>query len=92
MDRSRSTQRTDTENTVNKEDKSRSISKIILSQKITRIEKTSEIDISNDDLSISVLSVHRESLSNVTPYQQHIPRNNKIKKTSDTLITTKETI
>ena len=33
-----------------------------------------------------------ESLSGVTPYQQRIPRNNKRNKTSDTLITKKETI
>ena len=35
---------------------------------------------------------HEESLSSVTPDQQHIPRNNKIKKTSDTFIVTNETI
>ena len=38
--------------------------------KNTKIEKPPEIDISNDNLSISVLSGHRESLSIVTPDQQ----------------------
>ena len=56
---------------------------------MTKIEKPSEIDIRNGKLSISVLSGYGESLSSVTPDQQHIPYNNKRKKTSDTLITKK---
>ena len=56
------------------------------------MEKPSEIDIRNDNFGISVLSGHMESLSSVIPYQQRIPRKNKIKKTSDALITRKETI
>ena len=35
---------------------------------------------------------HRESLSSVTPYKQHIHLKNKINKTSDTLIKGKESI
>ena len=92
MDKSRYTIRTDTENTVNKEKKSRSISITSLSGKITRIEKPSEIDISNENLSIFVLSGHGKSLSSVTLDQQHIPRTNKRKKISDTFITRKENI
>ena len=38
------------------------------------------------------MSGHGESLSTVTTDQQHIPYKNKRKKTSDNLITTKETI
>ena len=86
MDKSRSTQITDPKNTVNIINKSRSISRTSLSNKSTKIEKPSEIDIWNDDLSIYVLSVHGESLSSVTPDQQQIPCKNKKKKTSYTLI------
>ena len=53
-----STQRTDTKNTV---DKSKSIPRTNLSNKSTRIEKTSEIDIHRDNLSVSVLSGQAES-------------------------------
>ena len=92
MDKSRYNQRTDTENTVNTENKSRSISTASLSGKSTRIGKFSEINISNDDLSIYVLYGHRESLSILISYQQRIPSKNKRKKPSDNLITRKETI
>ena len=43
-------------------------------------------------MSISDFSGHKKRLSRVTPYQQRIPSKNKRKKTSDTLITQKETI
>ena len=89
LDKSRSTQITDTENTVNK---SRSIPINSLSNKSNRIENPSEIDIWKENLSVSVLSGHGESLSSVTPDQQRIPRKNKIKKISDTLIIRKEPI
>ena len=39
--------------------------------------KPSEIDIRNEDLSISVLSEHRESLSSVAPDQKRIRRKDK---------------
>ena len=86
MDKSRSNKITEIENTVNKESKSRYISPTSSSRKSTKVEKPSEIDISKDNLSISVLSGHRESGSSVTSYQQHIPRKNKRKKTSENLI------
>ena len=92
MDKSRFTKRTDTENTVKKVNKSGSISRTSLFDKSTKIENSSEIDICNDNLSIFFLSGHRESLSSVTPDQQRTPCKNKRKKTSDTLITWKETI
>ena len=92
MYKSRFTQRTDTENTVNKENKPRSISITNLSGKITKILKTSNIDIRNDNFGISILSGHIESLSSVTPTQQRISRKNKRNKNSDTLITIKENI
>ena len=44
-----------------------------LSEISTKIEKPSEIDIRNDNLSVYVLSGHRESLSSVTPDQKNIP-------------------
>ena len=59
--------------TVNKENKSRSISTTSLSGKSTKIEKPSEIDIRNEDLSISVLYGNRESVSSVNSYQQCTP-------------------
>ena len=92
MDKSRSTQIIETENTVNKENKSRSNSPTSLYVKSTKIEKPSETDISKDNLSISFLSGHGEILSSVTSDQQCITRKNKRNKTSDTLITGKESI
>ena len=89
IDKSRSTQITDT---YNKVDKSKYIPRTNLSNKSTRIEKTSEIDNCKDNLSVSVLSGHGESLSSVTSYQKRIPRKNKRKKTSDTFIKIKENI
>ena len=90
MDKSKSTQITETENAVNKENKSRYISSTSLYEKSTKIEKPPEIHISKDNLSIYVLSGHGESVSSVASYQQHIPRNNKRKKNSDTLISGKK--
>ena len=80
------------ENTANKVNISRTISRTRLSNKSTRIEKPSEIYVCNDNLSLSVLSRHGESLSSVTPDQQRITCNNNKKKTSDTLIMRKKTI
>ena len=92
MDKSGSNKRTDMENIANKVNISRSISRTRLSNKSTRIEKNSEIYVCNDNLSISVLSGHGESLSSVTQDQKRITCNNNKKKTSDTLIMRKETI
>ena len=64
------------ENIANKVNISRSISRTSLSNKSTRIEKTSEIYVCNDNLSISVLSGHGESLLSATPDQQRITCNN----------------
>ena len=89
IDKSRSTQRTDTENTVNK---SRSIPRTNVSNKSNRIENPSEIDNRKDNLSVYVLSVHAEILSSVTLDQQHINIKNKRKKYSDTSIIRKEPI
>ena len=81
-----STQRTDTENTV---DKSSTIPRTNLSNKSTRIENPSEIDIHRDNLILSVLSGHGENLSSVTPDTLRITCKNKRKKTSDTSISIK---
>ena len=80
------------ENAANKVNISGSISRTSLYNKSARILKKSEIDVCNDNLSISVFPVHGEILSSVTQDQQHIPRNNKRKKTPDTSITGKEII
>ena len=58
LDKSRSTQKTDTEDTVKKVNKSRSISSARLYGKSTKIEKPKEINISHENLSISVMSRH----------------------------------
>ena len=50
--------------------------------KSNKVENPKEIDISNENLSISVLSGYRESLSIATPDQQRILRKNKRKKNS----------
>ena len=92
LDKSRSTQRTETEDTVKPVNKSRSISSASLYVKINKIEKPKEIDISKENSIISGMSVHGESLSSITPDKRRITRNNKRKKTPDTLIKVKEII
>ena len=72
--KSRSTQRTDTEKTVNK---SGSIPRTSFYNKITRIKPPSEIDIHMDNLSGSFLSGQGEILSSVTPDILCINRSNK---------------
>ena len=67
-------------------DKSRSITRSNYSNKSTRIENPSEIHIHKDIFSVSGLSGQGESLSSVTPDNLRIHRNNKRKKTSETLI------
>ena len=89
LDKSRSTKRTDTENTV---DKSRSIPRTNLSNKSTRIQNPSEIDIHGGNLSVSVLSGQGEILSSVSPDIIFIIRNNKRKKYPDTSIIRKQPI
>ena len=73
MDKSRTTQRTDTENTVYK---SGSITRTNISNKSTRIEKPPEINIHRDNLGVSVLSGQGESLSSVSPDILCITRKN----------------
>ena len=89
IDKSRSTKKSDIENKVNR---SRYIPRTNLSNISTRIGKTSGIDIHKDNLSVSVLSGHGESLSSVTPDTISITRKNKRKKTPDTLIIRKQPI
>ena len=92
MDKLRSNQRAEKEDTIKTVNISRSILSDSLSGKSTKIEKPLEIDISKDSSSLSGMSGHVESLSSVTPDQERIPRKNKINKTSYTLITVKESI
>ena len=76
--------------TINSIDKSRYSQRTNLSNKSTRIEKTSEIDIHRDNLSVSVFYGQGESSSRVTPDIFRIPRKNKRKITPDTLIIIKK--
>ena len=89
LDKSRSTQRTDTENIV---DKSRYIPRRNYSNKSTIIEKPSEIHIHKDSLNVSGWSVRGESLSCETLDTLCIYRKNKGKKTPDTSIIRKDPI
>ena len=86
LDKSRSTQCTETEDTVKTLNKSRSISSASFSNKSTKIENLIEIDISKDNSSISLLYGHGASVSSESPDKKSIPSKNKRKNTSDTLI------
>ena len=59
MDKSRASQRTETEDTVKTINISRSISSAIFPDKSTNIEQPKEIDIIEDNQSISSMSGHR---------------------------------
>ena len=78
--KSRSTQRTDTFNTV---DKSRSVPVTNLSNISTRIEKPIEIDIVKDNTNLSDFYLQGDYLEGITPDILFITRINKIKKTPD---------
>ena len=67
MDKLRSNQRAEKEDTIKTVNISRSILSDSLSGKSTKIEKPLEIDISKDSSSFSGMSGHVESLSSVTP-------------------------
>ena len=90
--KSRSTKRTETEDTVKTLNKSRSISSASFSDKSTRIEKPKELDIRKDNPSLSGMSGHGASVSSESPDKQCIPRKNKRKNTLDTLIKWREII
>ena len=92
MDKSRSTQVTESEDTINTLNKSRSISSASFSGKITKIEKPKEIDISKDNSSLSLLSRHGASVSSESRDKQRIPCRNKVNNTPDTFIKAKEII
>ena len=62
------------------------------SNKSTRIEKPSEINNHKGNLSVSIFSGLGESVSSETPDNLCIYRENKIKKTPDTLIIRKNPI
>ena len=77
-----STQRNEIKDRLKPVNKSRLILSANLSGNSTKIENPKEIDISKDNSSLSVMSGHAESLSSVTPDQQHIPCKYKRNKTS----------
>ena len=89
LDKSRSTQITDTKNTV---DKSISIPRSNCSNKSTRKDNPSEIHVYKDNLSVSGLPAQRESLSSETSDTICITHNSNRKKTPDTLIIRKHHI
>ena len=80
---------TDTLNAINK---SRYTPRTNLSNKSTRIEKPTEIDIHKDNEKISLLYGKLYYLASVTLYILCIPYKNKIKKTPDTSVIRKEPI
>ena len=81
--------KTDTLNTIYK---SRPTPRTNLSNKSTKIENPSEIDMHRDNLIVSVLSGQGESLSSATPDNLRIPRKNKGKKTPENSVIRKEPI
>ena len=84
-----SNQRTDT---VNKVDKSRSISGTNLSNISTRIEKPTVIDIVQDNTDLSDLSLQGDDSAGIKPDIISIPRKNIRKQNSDTSIIRKQSI
>ena len=82
-------QKTDTLNSI---DKSRSTPRTNLSNKGTKIENPTEIDILKDNENVSLLSEQVHDLESVTPDNVCIPCKNKIKKTPDTSVKRKEPI
>ena len=69
--------------TLNLMDKSRSTPR---TNKSTRIENPTEIDILNDNENVSILFVQGDDLASTTPANIRIPRKNKRKKTPKTLV------
>ena len=63
-----------------------------MSNKITQIEKSSEIYIHRENENVSDFSIQREILASVTADNICIPCKNKIKKTPDSLVIIKEPI
>ena len=78
-------------NTLNSIYKARSTPRTNLSNKITIIEKPTEIDILKDNENVSLSSGQGDDLASITPDHLHISRKNKIKKTPDTLVIIKRT-
>ena len=82
MDKSRSSSRTETEDTVKPQNKTRSISSSSLDDKYTKEQQPKEIIIRNnklisDNWSVSSMFVHVASITNVSPDRERIPRKNK---------------
>ena len=92
MDKSRASQRTETEDTVKTLNKSRSISSASLSDKSTNIEQPKYINFRSDSPSISSMSRTGASVTTVSPDKQHIPLKDKRNKNSESLIKRKEII
>ena len=86
MDKSRSTKRTEAEDTLKTLNKSRSISSASFSDKSTKIEKPKEIDIRKENSSISGMSGHGSIVSSKLSDKQRILCKNKIHNNLETSI------
>ena len=86
MDNSRAYQTNETEDTVKKLNKSRSISSASLSDKSTKIEQPKEINVRSDSPNVSSMSIHVASITTVSPDKEHTPRRIKREEISETLI------
>ena len=85
LDKSRSSSRTETEDTVKSQTKTRSISSASLYDKDTKEQEPKEIKFRNEKLrsdnpSVSIMYVHGSSIITVSPEKYRIPRTIKIKK------------
>ena len=92
MDKSRASQRTETEYKLKTMNKSRSISSASLSNKSTNIEQLKEINVRSDSPSISSMSRPGASVTTASPEKQRITCKYKRNKTSENLIKVKESI
>ena len=91
-DKSRSSSITETEDTVEPQNKTRSISSASLYDKDTKEQQPKERMIRNeklrsDNTSVSSMSVHASSITTVSPEKHRIHWKNKNKKLSENLIT-----
>ena len=72
LDKLRASQRIETEDTVKKISKSRSISSDSLSDKSTKIENPREINVRSDSPSVSSMSRHGSSITTISPDKELI--------------------
>ena len=86
LNKSRDSERNKTEGTVKRTNKSGSISRASLSDKITNTEQLKEINVISDSPSLLIMSSPGASVTTVSSDKQSIPRKIKRKKISETSI------